>query len=170
MQVLISRRPLDLAKLPPNVSLVAYLDGRRLYGLASEIRFFASQPQRLAPLDGERGVDPSVQPLGRCFLVSRGSVDLSRQVEPRDRARLERGLELIRWDEVVLDRVTRTDHLDLLESRDRTQDRALDLLGEARGQAVDVVLMGRPSLRLDEDLMCALLGEPHHLVFDRGAV
>src|SRR5438132_4494371 len=38
IQVLISRRPLDLAKLPSNVSLVAHLDAGRLYGLAREIR------------------------------------------------------------------------------------------------------------------------------------
>src|SRR5204863_171969 len=49
--------------LPPNVSLVAYLDGRRLYGLAREIR-------KLTPAQGLfQGERPIAEELGQRLLA-----------------------------------------------------------------------------------------------------
>ena len=57
-----------------------------------------------------------------------------------------------------------------LQARDRADERELDLEGQAGGAAVDVVLVGVPTLRLQEKLMALLIGEADHLVLQGWAI
>ena len=67
--------------------------------------------------DAPRGVDARHQPLRRRFFVAGRAVDLPGEEQPGDPMRLERRLQLGRLDEVVLDRISRPEHLARLRGR-----------------------------------------------------
>jgi hypothetical protein len=63
-----------------------------------------------------RGVHPGDQTLRSGLFISRRAADLAGEKEPGHRLQLERGLELMRQHEVVLDGVAGADHLGALET------------------------------------------------------
>ena len=107
---------------------------------------------RLLP-DGPRGVDPGDQALRGGLLVARRAVDLPGEEEARDRLGLECRAELGRRGVVVLDGVAVPHDLGVFEARHHRDDRLLDVAGQARGDAVAVILEGVPPFGLEEDLV-----------------
>ena len=92
------------------------------------------------------------------------------EVKPRHVLGLERGLEVARVEEVVLDRVAGPRQVRALEAADAAHEGLLHVERQAGRDAVRVHLVRVESLGLDEDLVRGLVGEARHLVFDRGAV
>src|SRR5204862_80504 len=135
-----------------------------------EVGVAALRDPGLALLHGERRIDARDEPLSRSLLVACGAVDLAREVQPRERARLERGLQVPRIEEVVLDRITGARQVRVLEAPDSAHELALHIEREARRDAVRVDLVSVEPLGLDEDLVRRLVRKAHHLVLDRGAV
>ena len=115
-------------------------------------------------------VDPRHQTLSRRFLVSRGAVDLPGEIEPRDFPGLQGQPQLRRLDEVVLDRVARTQHDRVLQPRQRGDNLLLHVSRQAHRAAADVDLGHVQPFRLKEDLVPLAVRKPHHLVFQRRAV
>ncbi len=136
----------------------------------ADVGIAALRPPRFAAAHLQSGVDAGEQALRRGFLVPRRAVDLAREEQARDRARLERGAQVARVEEVVLDRVTRSRDVGVLESLDAAHERLLHVERQAGRDAVRIHLVGIEALGLDEDLVRSLVGEPHDLVFDRRAI
>ena len=130
----------------------------------------APDDERLAPQQLEGGVGPGDEPLGGGLLVAGGAVDLARKVEVRQRLGFERGGKLRGRAVVVFDRVGGAQDLRVLQAGDGADEGVLDLVREARGDAVDVHLLGMEPLGFEEDLMAPLLREADHLVLDGGAI
>ncbi len=80
------------------------------------------------------------------------------------------GLQAARIEIVVLDRIAGPRDVCVLETLDRTHQRQLHVERQRGGDAVRVDLERVQTFRLDEDLVRALLGEAHDLVFDRRTV
>ncbi len=83
---------------------------------------------------------------------------------------LQAGLELGRRHEIVLDRITGSNHRELLQPRDGSEKLRLHFLGQAGGHSLNVDAVCLPTLLLKEYVMPLLMGKLHKLVFDRGAV
>ena len=135
-----------------------------------QIGFLAAENQRRRALDRQRRVDAGHQPESGRLLVSRRSVDLSREEQPANPLGLKRRRQLRRVDEVVLDRVTRTDHLGVFEPVDGPHHLELDLGGKRCREAVDVEERGVEPLGLEEELVSLPAGESDDLVLERRAV
>ena len=67
---------------------------------------------------------------------------------------------------VVLHRVARTDDFGLFQTGNGVDERQLHLERQARGKAVDVVLVGVAAFRLQEELVPGFLREFDHLILD----
>lgn len=136
----------------------------------AEIGLVAPRPPRLMVAQRARGVHARDQSLRRRFLVAGRAVDLSGEVEPGDRLRLERGLERARIEVVVLDGVAGPRNHGTLEAPDRAHELPLHVEGQAGRDAVRVHLDSVEPLGLDEDLVALAIGEAHHLVLDRRTI
>ena len=71
---------------------------------------------------------------------------------------------------VVFDRIARPDHPHPLQTRDRRQDRQLDLFRQRGRDAVGIDGAVVEPFRLQEDLMPVAIAEPDDLVLDRRAI
>src|SRR5262249_437745 len=96
--------------------------------------------------------------------------DLSCKVKATNALRLERRLQVARVEEVVFDRVPRPKNVRVLEALDRPDQRELYVEWQAGRDAVRVDFLRRQSLRLEQDLVARLAGEPVDLVLDRRAI
>src|SRR5581483_11251909 len=90
--------------------------------------------------DLARGVDAGEQALRRGFLVSGGAVDLSGEVEARDRLGLQRALQVARVEVVVLDRIARPRDARVLEAADGAHEALLHVVRQRGADAVRVDL------------------------------
>src|ERR1043166_7243618 len=136
----------------------------------SDIRFLPPQPQRLTLLCIERRVNSRQQSLASRFFITGGAVDLTSMKQPRHTSRLKIRTQLARINEVVLDRVTRTDDAGLLESRDHPDQILLHFRRKRGRKSVEVNLVSVVTLGLQEELVARLIGKFNDLVFDRRAI
>ncbi len=136
----------------------------------AEVTLAALRHPGLAALHLERGVDAGDQALGGGFFVAGGAVDLAGEVQPADELGLERGAQVPRIEEVVLDGVAGAGEMRILEAADRAHELPLHVERQAGRDAVRIDLVGLQALGLDENLVRGLVGEAHDLVFDRRAV
>src|SRR6185312_2305733 len=103
-------------------------------------------------------------------LVTRRTVDLPREEETVEHARLERRAQIPGIEVVVFDRIPRPCQMGTLEPGDAAHELILNVERQAGGNAIGVDLMRVESLGLHEDLMRRLVGEPKYLVLYRRAV
>src|SRR2546425_6015639 len=100
--------------------------------------------------------------LCRCFLIARRPVDLTGQKQTRDSLGLELPRQLGRLDEVVLDRVARTEQHGVFESRQRMHEIGLHLAGQGRGKSLSANTVSLETFRLQKKLVPFPFGESHH--------
>jgi hypothetical protein len=87
-----------------------------------------------------------------------------------DELRLERGLQVPRIEEVILDGVAGAGEVRVLKTPDGPHKCVLHIEGQARGDAVRIDLVRIEPLGLDENLVRGLVRKPENLVLDRRAV
>ena len=167
--VLAQSQPILRATAEHAVRLVR-AEGDKVVNEDAKVRLVPLGRPRIAARHLARGVQPRQQPLGRRFLVARGAVDLAGEVQPRNRLRLKRGLEPARVEEVVLDGVAGPGDPRLSEALDASHQRELHFERQAGGYAVGIEFVRVEAFRLDENLVRASVGEPHHLVLDGRAI
>ena len=122
------------------------------------------------PLNPAGCVDACQKPLGRSLLVTGGAVDLAGEEQALYEARFQTVVQTSRIKEVVFDRVAGTGDVCVLETLDALDERDLHIERQAGRNAVRVKLHGIEAFGFDEHLVRVLVGKPHDLVFDRGAV
>ena len=93
------------------------------------------------------GIYASDQPLGGRFLVARRSIDLTSEKQVFDLTGFQGRKHLGRWSKVVFHRIGRPEEAGAFQARDAVDQVKLDVEGQARGQAVDVILIRIPALR-----------------------
>src|SRR6185295_9920456 len=98
--------------------------------------------------------------------VSGRAVDLPRQEQPRQPARLEGRLQLARVDVVIFDGVPEPDDPRALETGNGRDNRPLHILRQRSRDAVRVDRVVVEALRLEEDLVSVPLAETDDLVLD----
>ncbi len=123
-----------------------------------------------SPAHARRGIEPGDQALPRRFLIAGGAVDLAGEKETWHPPGLERRLQLARIDVVVFDRITRPQHLGLLQAGNGRDQRPLHLLRQGGRDAIRIDGRIVEPFRLEENLMPVALAEAHDLVLDRRAV
>jgi len=136
----------------------------------ADVAFAALGDERLLATCGARGVDAGDQALRGRLFVTRGPVDLAREVQVAQRFRFQRRLEIARIEEVVFDGVTRARDVRTLETLDGVHELHLHVVGQAGRNTVGIHLVRVEPFGLDEYLVRGLVGEPHHLVLDARAV
>src|SRR5688572_12875693 len=125
----------EIVHKDPNVSLVAF------------------EYERRQSFRTTRRVYPSDESLGGGFFVARRTVDLPGEEQSANPVGFQCATQLGWLDEVVLDRITRSNHFGPLQTRQRVHEVALDLRGEAHREPVDVNFVHIESLWLQEDLV-----------------
>ena len=136
----------------------------------ADVGIAAGREPRFALLHLQARVDAGEQALRGGFFVAGGAVDLPCEIQSRDVLRLERGVQVARIEEVVLDRIAGPRDVRALEALDAAHERLLHVERQAGRNAVRVDLMRIEAFGLDEDLVRCLVGEAHDLVLDRGAI
>ena len=121
-------------------------------------------------LEFPRGVDPRREALDGGLLIAGGAVELPRPVEAGDLPVLQRRLQSLGVDAVILDGVGGPGHLRPPQARDAVEHVPLDILGEGGGEALDVELLRLQAHGLHEDLVAELLREADDLGLKAGAV
>ena len=109
-------------------------------------------------------------PLRRRLLVTRGAINLPRQEKTRRRLSLHCRKQLIRRHIIILDGIAHAHHLHALQRRNTAQHRQLHIFWQARIHPLHIHLARAPPLRLQENLVRALIGKTHDLIFNRGAI
>jgi len=127
--------------------------GHQVINEHADVRVVSAEDHRLGPPDPAHSIDARDHTLSRCFLVTRGAVDLAGEEQMLDGLHLEPRRELGRRIVVVLDRVPRARHPRALEAGDCMQELELDGDREGSGEPVDVQLTRVESLGLQEDLV-----------------
>ena len=79
-------------------------------------------------------------------------------------------VQLRRQEIVVLDRITRTENMQIFEPLDGVQCLPLNVPGQRRGEPVQIIFVGRTTLRLEKKLVLVLIGECVELVLDTRAI
>src|SRR5207245_2508666 len=101
-----------------------------------------------------------------CLFVARRAIDLAGQEQPSKPDCLQERRQFSRVDEIVLNRVARTDDLGPFESWHQVYQFLLELHWKGGRKAIQVDLVRRVTLWLDEQLMPALVGKLYYLIFD----
>src|SRR5690606_23343474 len=96
--------------------------------------------------------------------------DLAREKQVPTQLRLETRVKLGGWREVVLNRVRRPENLGVLAPLDGADHLELQVVRQRGREPVDVDLVRRDALGLEEDLVTFLVGEADDLVLDRRTV
>ena len=78
--------------------------------------------------------------------------------------------QLGRLDEVVFDRVARSQHASIRQPRQRRHDLALHVGRQAHRQTVDVDLVDADALGFEVEKVALSIGKAHHLVFEGGTI
>src|SRR5207253_2566829 len=87
-----------------------------------------------------------------------------------DTLRFQPARQLRRLNEVVLHRITRTEHDRLAQARQGMHELELHVAWKTRRKSVHVDLARMDPLRLEKNLMALLVGKPDDLVFQRRTV
>ena len=117
-------------------------------------------------LRGKRGVQSSQQALGRCFFVTGCAIDLARKIESFDESCFQRVVQVSGIEEIVLDCVTWSGDMRVLESLDLANQGELHIKRKAGRNTIGVKFMCVQTLRFDENLMGRLVRKTHYLVFN----
>ena len=113
---------------------------------------------------------PAMSALGAGFLVAGGAVDLAGEEEVAADLGFERGMELGREGEIVLDGVGGAEDFGVFAADDGLDHLHLDLEREGGREAVDVDFVRRDAFRFEKQLLSLLLREFDDFVFDGGAI
>src|SRR6185437_11357288 len=119
---------------------------------------------------GEAGVQAGDHSLPRGFLVARGAVDLTGEIQAVYGLDLQRRVELRGRIVVVFNRIPSAVHAGTLESRNAVEDLDLDVSGKRGGKPVDVELTRVVAFRLEKYLVTLRVRKSENLVFDRRTV
>src|SRR6185312_7807046 len=118
----------------------------------------------------QRRVDARHDTLGSRFLIPGGTIDLTGQEEASDRFGLQRWEQLIRRHIIILDGVADAHHLYMLKGRDGAHHGELYIFRQAGIHSLHINFTRTPALRLQENLMPALIGETHNFILDGGTI
>ena len=118
----------------------------------------------------KRCVHARKQALGRSLFVARGAIDLPGEKQAANVAGLEAAFQPARVKEVVFDGVARTKNVGVFQARHAAHQFVLDVKGQAGGNAIGVVLVGRQALGLQKNLVAFFVGKAVDLVFHAGAI
>ena len=132
----------------------------------TDVRLVPAQDKGLLSAQLPVGVDTRHNPLRRGFLITRGSIDLARQEEVFDAARLQRRTQQGGIEIVVFDGVGRAEDLDVLQPLDGMEGLQLHVQRQRGGESLQVVFVGPPAFRLQEKLMGVVVRKHPELVFD----
>ena len=113
---------------------------------------------------------PGHESLGSSFFVAGTAVELSGTEQIYYMAVLEVRLQIQRIDAVILDGIRRSDDLKIFQPCYGFVKLLLHILRKTGRHSLYIHLIRIESLRLDEELVPFLVGEPVHLVFDGWAV
>ena len=136
----------------------------------SDIGLVAAQDERLLTPDFQRRIDTRHEPLRRSLLIAARSVRLTCRIQPGQLLDLQRGIQLERVQQIVLNRIGRTHDLHILQAGNGPQESILHIHRHGRGHSLDIHFIRIQPLRLDEQLMPVLVGEAHNLILDGRAV
>ena len=136
----------------------------------ADVGLVACEDESFFILDFEGGVYAGDEALAGGFFVAGGAVELAGEVEAFDQSCFERGVDLMRWGEVVFDGVAPAEDFGVFEAFDAVDDFELDVFGEAGGDAVAVDFVGVEAFGFEEDLVAVFVGEADDFVFDGWAV
>ena len=149
---------------------LAQVLGAEVVDERSEVAPLPGQHQLRAVERHGRGVGTREQPLRRGLLVPRGAVDLPGEEETADLLRLQRVVALVRREKIVLDGVRGPQHVNLLQTWKRPQQRQLQALGQPGAESLHVNLRARSPLGFEEDLVRFFIREANDFVLDGRAV
>src|SRR6202021_747674 len=111
-------------------------------------------------------VDARHQALAGRLLIPRGAVDLSRKIQAADLLDRQAAIEFRGIDGVVLNRIPRSQHLRIFQTRNRPHYLPLHFNRQGGKHAVDIHLVGIQPLGLKKELMLLLIREADHLVLN----
>ena len=117
------------------------------------VAFRAVEDEWFLTLNFQGGIDAGHDSLTRRFFIAGRAVDLSGQKQPQDLLRLQRALQFGGIDRVVLDCISRTQHLRRFQSGNGLDYGELHVDWHRRGHAVYINLMRVQPLRLEEELV-----------------
>src|SRR5205814_3505589 len=106
-----------------------------------------------SPFHSQRRIRPSNQSLGGSFLVAGGAINLAGKVEAAHQFCFKGMQELSRRKIVVFDRITGSHYFGTFEGWNGMDKLQLNVVRQARGDAVYIILLAVPSFRLQEKLM-----------------
>ncbi len=116
------------------------------------------------------GVESGEQTLCRGLFVAGGAVDLARTEEAGQALAFETEMEVARVEVVVLDGITGAQEDGVLQAAHTAHQFHLHGKRQAGGDAIGIDFVGIEAFRLQKDLVGALGGEAHDLIFDGRAV
>ena len=119
----------------------------------TEIRLIAPRTPGRLTLNSQGRIQTGEQPLGGRLFIAGGAVDLAGEVQTFDRARLQRGMQVARIEEIVFDGITGAGDVRTLESGHAAQQIDLRIERQTGGQAAGIQLAGAQALGLDKHLM-----------------
>ena len=151
------------------VGLIRALD-RQIVHHHADVSLCAVEYQWLFAERFLRGVDAGQQSLRGGFLIARGPVDLSGEIEARDVKGAHGGGYLQRIDAVVLNGVSQARQPGLLEAGYGAVHRPLHILRKAGGHALYIPLRVIKPFRFQKQLVTVLIGEAVHLILNGWAV
>ena len=144
--------------------------GHQVVDQYPDVGFVACQYQRFLPHPAAMRIDTGHHPLRPGLFIAGRPVDLAGEIESVHQLGFERMVQLRRQEIVVLDRITRTENMQIFEPLDGVQCLPLNVPGQRRGEPVQIIFVGRTTLRLEKKLVLVLIGECVELVLDTRAI
>ncbi len=135
-----------------------------------EIGIGTRENQRVPALDGERRIGPGQKALGRCLLIASGAIDLPGEIQARQGTQHQARGKFARIDVIIFDGIAGTLDHHILKARHRLKKSKLNI-GRQRGRnTIGIDRRIVQPLGFEKHQMTVLVGEPNHLVLDRGAI
>ena len=144
--------------------------GHEVVNQHTDVCLVALQHEFLFSCHFQGGIHASHESLSCCFLITCGSVHLSCEEESADDFRLQCVLQLSWVEEVVFDGIAWTIHDEVSETRHATQCFDLHIHWQRRTESIQIHLVRRLPLRLEEEHVLVAVGEGVELGFDAWAV
>ena len=104
------------------------------------------------------------------FFITGCTVNLARKEQTLDEFAFQSRFQVARIEEIILNRVARTDNFGIFHSLHGADNLHLHIERQAGGDTIRINFVRRESFRFEEDLMLITIGKAHHFVFDRRAV
>ena len=132
----------------------------------SDVRLVSLQDERILSGNLKMGIHTCNQTLGCRLLISGRSVDLTCKIKVLDVLQFKRRLELSRIEIVIFDSICRTENLCIFKTLDIMQSFHLDVQWKGRREALKIILIRSPTLRLKEELVLSLVRKSSELILD----